>query len=567
MLQIKQNNRIRYILYFSIIIFILIIIKIFYIQVIEYKKLNKLANELWSRNLTVSADRGKIYDRNGKVIVDNITTSSLYLVPAQIQDKEKVAHDLSKILDVSYEEIYKHVSKKTSIEKVHPEGKNLNIDISNKISNLNYDGVYLLKSSKRNYKYKSTLSHIIGYTGIDNQGLSGLELKYDKYLTGINGNIKYYSDGKGKRLNLSEIYIKPIKGNDLYLTIDLDVELSLENELKNAYKKYKAESAIGIVMKAKTGEILAMSSFPSFNPNNYQKYKEEVINRNLPIFMSFEPGSTFKIVTLASAINEGIVNIFEDKYYDSGKIKVASSTLHCWKRKGHGLETYLQVVENSCNPGFVTLGQKLGKEKLFNYIDLLGFGKKTGIDLTGESTGILFQKDKIGPVELATTAFGQGISVTPIQQVTALSAIINDGKLYKPYIVSKVGNKTFSPNLKRDNIITKETSDLVKYALESVVSNCSGRNAYIENYRVGGKTGTAQKVGSNGRYMSGNYILSFIGFLSTEDPEYVIYIALDNPKGVTQYGGVVSAPIASSVLKDIISIYNIKENKERTETG
>lgn len=562
MLQIKQNNRIRYILYFSIIIFILIIIKIFYIQVIEYKKLNKLANELWSRNLTVSADRGKIYDRNGKVIVDNITTSSLYLVPAQIQDKEKVAHDLSKILDVSYEEIYKHVSKKTSIEKVHPEGKNLNIDISNKISNLNYDGVYLLKSSKRNYKYKSTLSHIIGYTGIDNQGLSGLELKYDKYLTGINGNIKYYSDGKGKRLNLSEIYIKPIKGNDLYLTIDLDVELSLENELKNAYKKYKAESAIGIVMKAKTGEILAMSSFPSFNPNNYQKYKEEVINRNLPIFMSFEPGSTFKIVTLASAINEGIVNIFEDKYYDSGKIKVASSTLHCWKRKGHGLETYLQVVENSCNPGFVTLGQKLGKEKLFNYIDLLGFGKKTGIDLTGESTGILFQKDKIGPVELATTAFGQGISVTPIQQVTALSAIINDGKLYKPYIVSKVGNKTFSPNLKRDNIITKETSDLVKYALESVVSNGSGRNAYIENYRVGGKTGTAQKVGSNGRYMSGNYILSFIGFLSTEDPEYVIYIALDNPKGVTQYGGVVSAPIASSVLKDIISIYNIKENKD-----
>ena len=560
-MQIKQNNRIKYIFYFSLLVFLLIIIKIFYIQVIDYKKLNTLANELWSRNLTVTSDRGKIYDRNGKVIVDNITTSTLYLVPNQIQDKEKVAKTLSKILNVSYEEMYKHVSKKTSMEKVHPEGKNLSATISNEINDLNYDGVYLLKTSKRYYKYNSLLSHVIGFTGIDNQGLSGLESKYDKELTGIDGNIKYYSDGKGKRLNLSEVYNKPTPGQDIYLTIDLDVQLSLENELKNAYKKYKAESAIGIVMKAKTGEILAMSSFPSFNPNKYQNYKSEVINRNLPIFSSFEPGSTFKIVTLASAINENIVNIFEDTYYDKGKIKVASSTLHCWKRSGHGKETYLQVVENSCNPGFVTLGLKLGKDKLFKYINNFGFGEKTGIDLTGEATGIMFNKDKIGPVELATTAFGQGISVTPIQQVTALSAIINDGKLYKPYIVSKVGNKSFYPTLRKKDIIKKETSDLVKYALESVVANGSGRNAYIENYRVGGKTGTAQKVGSNGRYMTGNYILSFIGFLSVDNPEYVIYIAINNPKGVTQYGGVVSAPIASSVLKDIISIYNIKENK------
>ena len=562
MLQIKQNTRIKYILLFSILIFFLIIIRVFYIQVIEYKKLNKLANDLWSRNLIVSADRGKIYDRNGKVIVDNITTSSLFLVPSQIKDKKDVSEKLSKILNISYNEMYKHVNKKTSIEKVHPEGKNLSYEISNKINDLNLDGVYMLKTSKRYYKYSSLLSHIIGYTGIDNQGLSGLELKYDKYLTGKDGSIKYYSDGKGKRLNMSEIYNKPINGKDIYLTIDLDVQLSLENELKNAYKKYKASSAIGIVMKAKTGEILAMSSFPSFNPSNYQKYKEEVINRNLPIFSSYEPGSTFKIVTLASAINEGLVNLFEDKYYDTGKIKVSSSTLHCWKRSGHGMETYLQVVENSCNPGFVTLGLKLGKEKLFNYIDMFGFGKKTGIDLTGESSGIMFNKDKIGQLELATTAFGQGISVTPIQQVTALSAIINNGNLYKPYIVSKVGDKEFYPILKKKNIIKKETSDLVKYALESVVANGSGRNAYIENYRIGGKTGTAQKVGSNGKYMSGNYILSFIGFLSVDNPEYVIYIALDNPHGVTQYGGVASAPIASSVLKDIISIYDIKESKD-----
>lgn len=560
MFQSIQNKRIRIVFVISLIVFFFVIVKIFYIQVIEYRKLNTLASELWSRNLTVQADRGKILDRNGKVIVDNVTTVGLYLVPSQILNKEEVARTLSEILGVSYEEMMKHVSKKTSIERVHPEGRNLDFEIADKISSYNYDGVYLLKESKRDYKYKNVLSHVIGYTGIDNQGLSGLELKYDKELTGKNGSIKYFSDGKGKRLSMPEIYSEPENGNDIKLTIDLDIQLSLENELSNAYTKYEAEGAIGLVMNPKTGEILAMSSYPSFEPANYKEYSTEVINRNLAIWSNFEPGSTFKIVTLAAAINEGKVNIFEDHFYDSGKVKVANSTLHCWKRKGHGDQTYVQVVENSCNPGFVSLGQKLGKELLFKYITELGFGKKTGIDLNGEGTGILFKMDKIGPVELATSAFGQGISVTPIQQVTAVSSIVNGGSLYVPYVVSEVGDRSISPTIKRRNVISKETSDVVKYALESVVANGSGRNAYIENYRVGGKTGTAQKVGSDGRYMSGNYVLSFIGFMPANDPEFVIYIALDHPKGVTQYGGVVSAPIARNVLKDIISIYDLKED-------
>lgn len=560
MFQSIQNKRIRIVFVISLIVFFFVIVKIFYIQVIEYRKLNTLASELWSRNLTVQADRGKILDRNGKVIVDNVTTVGLYLVPSQILNKEEVARTLSEILGVSYEEMMKHVSKKTSIERVHPEGRNLDFEIADKINSYNYDGVYLLKESKRDYKYKNVLSHVIGYTGIDNQGLSGLELKYDKELTGKNGSIKYFSDGKGKRLSMPEIYSEPENGNDIKLTIDLDIQLSLENELSNAYTKYEAEGAIGLVMNPKTGEILAMSSYPSFEPANYKEYSTEVINRNLAIWSNFEPGSTFKIVTLAAAINEGKVNIFEDHFYDSGKVKVANATLHCWKRKGHGDQTYVQVVENSCNPGFVSLGQKLGKELLFKYITELGFGKKTGIDLNGEGTGILFKMDKIGPVELATSAFGQGISVTPIQQVTAVSSIVNGGSLYVPYVVSEVGDRSISPTIKRRNVISKETSDVVKYALESVVANGSGRNAYIENYRVGGKTGTAQKVGSDGRYMSGNYILSFIGFMPANDPEFVIYIALDHPKGVTQYGGVVSAPIARNVLKDIISIYDLKED-------
>lgn len=560
MFQSVQNKRIRIVFIISLIVFFFVLVKIFYIQVIEYKKLNTLASELWSRELTVQADRGKILDRNGKVIVDNVTTVGLYLVPNQILNKSEVASTLANILGVSYDEMYKHVSKKTSIERVHPEGRNLDFEIADKINSYNYDGVYLLKESKRDYKYKNLLSHVIGYTGIDNQGLSGLELLYDKELTGKNGSIKYYSDGKGKRLSMPEVYSEPKSGNNIKLTIDLDIQLSLENELSNAYTKYEAEGAIGLVMNPKTGEILAMSSYPSFDPADYKEYSAEVINRNLAIWANFEPGSTFKIVTLAAAINEGKVNIFEDHYYDSGKVKVANATLHCWKRKGHGDQTYVQVVENSCNPGFVSLGQKLGKELLFKYITELGFGKKTGIDLNGEGTGILFKMDKIGPVELATTAFGQGISVTPIQQVTAVSSIVNGGTLYVPYIVSEIDSKTITPTIKRKNVITKETSDVVKYALESVVANGSGRNAYIENYRVGGKTGTAQKVGSDGRYMSGNYVLSFIGFMPANDPEFVIYIALDHPKGVTQYGGVVSAPIARNVLKDIISIYDLKED-------
>ena len=560
MFQSIQNKRIKLIFFISLLVFFLVLLKVFYIQVIEYKKLNKLANELWSRNLTVGADRGKILDRNGKVIVDNVTTVGLYLVPNQIVNKEDTARKLSSIVGNNYEEMLKHVSKKTSVERVHPEGRNLSFEIANKINDLNIDGVYLLKESKRNYIYGNILSHVIGFTGIDNQGLSGLELKYNKELTGINGSIKYYSDGKGKRLNIPEIYDEPINGKDINLTIDLDIQLSLENELSQAYKKYNADGAIGIVMNPNTAEILAMSSIPSFNPSNYKNYSEEVINRNLAIWANFEPGSTFKILTLTSAINEGIVNIFEDHYYDSGKIKVANATLHCWKHKGHGNQTYVQVVENSCNPGFVNLGLKLGKDTLFDYIDKFGFGKKTGIDLNGEGTGIIFKRDKIGPVELATTAFGQGISVTALQQVTAVSAVINGGNLYKPYIVSSVGETKYSPTLKKDNLIKKETSELVKYALESVVANGSGRNAYIENYRIGGKTGTAQKVGSDGRYMSGNYVLSFIGFMPADNPQFVVYIAIDHPKGVTQYGGVVSAPIAKNVFKDIISIYNLKED-------
>ncbi len=544
-----------------------VILKVFYIQVFQYKKLNTLANDLWSRQLPITADRGLILDRNGKVLASNITTTSLYIVPNQVKDKEAVAKDLADILGVSYEEMYRHVSKKTSIERVHPEGRQLSFEVADKINSLNYDGVYLLKESKRYYPYDNLLAHVLGYVGIDNQGLSGLELEYDKFLTGTNGAIKYYSDAKGGRLSKTEEYVEAKSGNNVTLTIDLDLQLAVERELDNTVAKYNPEHALAIAMDPNTGEVLAMASRPNYNPNSYQTYTQEVLSRNLPIWMTYEPGSTMKITTLAASLNENIVNLFEDRFYDAGHVNVDGATIHCWKAGGHGDQSYLDVVANSCNPGFVNLGLKLGKEKLFEYINNFGFGKKTGIDLNGEAKGIMFNLDRVGNVELATTAFGQGVSVTPIQQVASVSASVNGGTLYKPYIVSKVTSSNNKETLKSveatkvRTVIREDTSKLVRYALENVVAHGSGRNAYIENYRVGGKTGTAQKV-NNGSYMVGNYIVSFIGFMPADNPSIVLYVAVDNPKGIVQYGGTVAAPIAKAILESYIEIKNIPPTKE-----
>lgn len=564
------HTRIRFVFLVVLAILLSIILRVFYIQVFQYEKLSTLAESLWSRELPITADRGEILDRNGKILATNITTTSLVVIPNQIVDPERTARELSNILGSDYNDMFSHVTKKTSIERVHPEGRQLSYDIASKIDDLQLDGVYLVKESKRFYPYGSVLAHALGYVGIDNQGLSGLELYYDSYLTGANGAIKYFSDGKGNRLELTEVYEEPQDGINLQLTIDLDLQLAVERELDNVMSKYTPERALILAMNPKTGEVLAMASRPTFDSNRYQDSTSEVINRNLPIWMTYEPGSTFKIMTLAASMEEKTVNLFEDDYFDSGSIQVDSARIHCWKHGGHGAQKFLNVVENSCNPGFVVMGQKLGTETLMKYIRNFGFGSKTGIDLNGESNGILFKLEKMGPVELATTSFGQGISVTPIQQVTAVSAAVNGGNLYTPYIVksmlepeTNVIIQMNSPRFVR-KVISDESSSLVRYALESVVAHGSGRNSYIENYRIGGKTGTAQKV-QNGVYMSGNYILSFMGFMPAEDPELVLYVSVDNPKGVVQYGGTVAAPIAKSVFQSAIEIFDFKPTKDGME--
>jgi len=564
------HKRIKIVLLLIITCFMIIIGKVFYIQVIDYNKLNNLANNLWSRNLVIGANRGRILTSDNTIVADNLTTVSLVVVPNQIKNKDEVIKKLAQILNVSENKISEHVNKKSSIEIIHPEGRQLSYDIADKINELNYEGVYLLKEGKRYYPYNNLLSHSLGYVGIDNQGLSGLELKYDEYLTGKSGAIKYFSDAKGNKLDKSSIYVEPQNGLDLYLTINYNIQAAVERELNNVMNKYNADGAWAIVMNPNNGEILALSSKPDFSPTNYQAYSTETINRNLAIWSTYEPGSTFKIITLAASIEEKTVDLLNDTFHDGGSVNVEGARIKCWKSGGHGSQTYLQVVQNSCNPGFVSLGNKLGKETLFKYINDFGFGKKTGIDLNGEASGILFNLKNVGPVELATTAFGQGISVSALQQITAVSATINGGTLYKPYIVKSITEPSTGEIIKENKpqivrkVISNETSQTVRMALETVVAYGTGRNAYIEGYRIGGKTGTAQKV-NNGVYMTGNYILSFIGFLPADNPQAVVYVAVDNPKGITQYGGTVSAPIAKNIMTDIIDELKLSPSEDTLE--
>lgn len=558
--------RIRIVLIVLVSVFLVIILRVMYIQLFDYKKLKTLADDLWSRNLPIAANRGKITDRNGVVLADNITTTSLVLIPNQIVNKDDTSEKLSKILRVTKEEMDKHVKKNTSIERVHPEGRQLSYEVANKIEELNIDGVYLVKESKRYYPFGKTLSHVLGYVGIDNQGLSGIELQYDEYLTGENGAIKYFSDAKGNKLNLSDVYVKAQDGMNIELTIDYKIQASMERELDNVVDTLNPDMALAIAVDPNTGEILGMSSRPNYDPNNYKKYSIEQLSRNLPIWASYEPGSTFKIITTSAVVEEGLIDLEKDTFYDSGSVKVSGARIGCWKAGGHGHQTFLQVLENSCNPGFVKMGFDLGKETLFSYIDKFGFGEKTGIDLNGEGTGIIFGLDRVKDLELATTAFGQGVSVTPIQQTTAVSAVVNGGKLYTPYIVKSISEpqtnsiiKENKPNMVR-TVISKKTSEKMRYALESVVARGGGKYAYIDGYRIGGKTGTAQKV-KDGKYLVNNYIMSFMSVIPANDPKAILYVAIDNPKRTALLSSYTTAPVARKILLDIIDALDIQKQK------
>ncbi|SDL76973.1 stage V sporulation protein D [Sediminibacillus halophilus] len=566
---VTMRKRLVTVFLLGILVFGIIDIRLGYVQFVLGDWLTGEAKELWSRDIIFEPERGEILDKNGEVLAENVSAPTVMLVPRQIKDPEDTADSLAKILNMDKEKAYQEVTKNENIVRVHPEGRKISEEKADAIRALGMEGVYIAEDSKRHYPKGSYLSHVLGFSGIDNQGLMGLEQYYNEQLSGEKGSLSYFSDAKGQRMaDLADVYNPPVDGNSLKLTIDSRVQTIMERELDLAVSKYNPDGAIAIAVDPNTGGVLGMSSRPTFDPEHYQDYDSSVYNKNLPIWSTYEPGSTFKIITLAAALEENAVDLYEEEFHDDGSIEVGGATLHCWKSGGHGHQTFLEVVQNSCNPGFVTLGERLGKEKLFSYIDDFGFGKKTGIDLQGEGTGILFKPENIGPVELATTAFGQGVSVTPIQQVMAVAAAVNGGYLYEPYIAqewldpktNKVIEKT-EPTL-RNRVISNETSKEIRDALESVVAKGTGRGAYVEGYRVGGKTGTAQKVGKDGKYMSNNHIVSFMGFAPADDPEIVVYVAIDNPKDTVQFGGVVAAPIVGSIIGDSLRALGVKKRAD-----
>ena len=565
------RKRIVTVFFIALSILSVILIRLMYVQFIKGPDLTEQAEMSWTRDVKYEAERGKILDHKGEVLVDNISAPTVMVVPRQVENKQETAKILADILKIDETVMLGYLEQNTSIVRFS-EGRKLTNQQAQAIQNQNLAGVYLAEDSKRHYPYDTLLAHVLGFSGIDNQGLVGLELFHNQKLTGTPGRLSFFSDAKGGRLpNLSDTYQEPVDGNDLKLTIDLDVQTIMERELDIAEATYQPDGAWALAVNPKTGAILGMASRPTFHPSEYQKFDPEIYNRNYPIWSTYEPGSTFKIITMAAALEEKVVDLETDHYHDKGYIEVGGARLRCWKHGGHGTQTYLEVAQHSCNPGFVDLGQRLGVDRLFDYIDAFGFGEKTNVDLAGEASGILFARENVGPVELGTTSFGQGVSVTPIQQVMAVSAAVNGGKLYQPYVVdswldSRTGEviEQIEPVLKQQ-VISEQTSVELREALESVVALGTGRNAYVEGYRVGGKTGTAQKVGSDGRYLTNNHIVAFIGFAPADDPEIVVYVAIDNPKNTVQFGGVVAAPVVGNIIDDSLQAMGVERRKEGLE--
>ena len=569
MLSTRIKKRIDKIVIGGTVIFALIIGKLAYVQILDRETLFSKAQDLWERDFPVSGLRGNVLDINGEVLATDIPSTSVMVVPAQITDPDSTAQQLADILETEKENIYKQITRKVSTQRIVPYGRLISNEQAKAIDHLDLTGVYLVQDSLRYYPNGAYLAQVLGFTGVDNQGLAGLELQYEEILKANKGSMKIPFDAKGHPVKIySERYEAPGQGMDVMLTIDTRIQSILERELNNAMERYNPDSAWGLAMNPNTGEILAMVSKPDFDPNHYQDYDESVYNRNLPVWMSYEPGSTFKTVTFSAGLEEGLFDMEHDGYYDRGYEIVEGARLKSWKAGGHGQQTYMQCLQNSSNPCFVHIAQMLGGDNLSKYLDAFGFGQKTGVDLPGEAKGILFNTDDWGLLEQSTTGFGQGISVTAIQLVTAFCAIVNGGTLYQPYITKAILHPTtkdpiveVKPNAVRQ-VISEDTSFKMRYALESVVALGGAKGAYIDGYKIGGKTGTAQKA-KDGAYLSGEYILSTIAAAPIDDPQIVVYIALDAPKSNIQYGGTVVSPIVRNVLEDVLTLYEVKRTDDQ----
>jgi len=551
---VEVRKRITIIFFALFFVFFLLVLRLAYLQIIKGTWYQQKALENRIREIVVEPKRGDIYDRNGNELAVSINADACYAVPAEVkkaENVEEVARELAEILDMDQKKVYQLITQDQ--HSVWLKFKLTEEEVK-KLREKNFPGIGIIPKPQRFYPKGNLASHVLGFAGDYNQGLEGIEVAFEEELAGINGYLLVEYDAAGHEIPEStKKYIEPEQGLSVVLTIDQTIQYIAERELDKIMQKYSPESATIIVMDPKTGEILAMANRPDFNPNEFHKYEADV-RRNGAVSNSYEPGSTFKIVTLAAALEEGLTNP-EERFNDPGFIEVDGERIHCWVHGGHGNQSLAEVVQNSCNPGFITLGMRLGTERLYKYIKGFGFGNTLGIELPGEATGIIVPEDQVKPVDLATISMGQTNSVTPLQMVTALSAVVNGGKLMKPYIVKELRNKdgevvkTYKPQVIRQ-VISEETSKIERELLENVVTHGSGRNAYIEGYSVGGKTGTAQKPAPGGGYSSNEYIASFLGFAPVDDPRLVCLVVVDSPKGYPYYGGTVAAPAFKEVVGD-----------------
>jgi stage V sporulation protein D (sporulation-specific penicillin-binding protein) len=508
------------------------------------------------RDIPVEAKRGTIYDRSGKEMAVSINTESVYAIPAEISNKEQAASQLASILNLEYEKVLKKVKQRSAFVWLE---RKIDSEKAQQIKAMNIPGVGLTQESKRYYPHNVLAAHVLGFSGIDSQGLDGVESTFDTYLKGKKGQIVIEYDASGREIpNATHKFNPPQDGDNVYLTIDQVVQFIIERELDRVMQETQAKAATIVAMNPKTGEILGLANRPTYDPNHYGDFSPNLW-RNIALSNSYEPGSTFKIVTAAAGLQEKAVRQ-TDSFYDPGYAEVQGRHIRCWKAGGHGSQTFLEVVKNSCNPGFIAVGLRLGKDVFYNYLEAFGFGKHTDIELPGEAKGILIAREQAKPINIATMSMGQSVAVTPIQLLSALSAVANDGVLVKPQIVreirSKDGNlvKTSQPEVVRQ-VVSQETAQELKGILEQVVADGSGRNAYISGYRIAGKTGTAQKVGAGG-YEQGRYIASFGGFAPANDPSIALLVIIDEPQGL-YYGGQIAAPVFGQVMKDVLQYLKI----------
>lgn len=550
-LGINLRRRVVFLFFITLFVSLSLVGRLGWLQFVRGEELRTRALDLRMREVPVEAKRGIISDRNGRELALSVNVESVYATPLQVKNPGETAKKLAEVLEIAPEEILEKLQRASAFEWIK---RKVDGDKAKRIRALGLKGIYLTMESQRFYPKKNLASHVLGIAGIDSQGLEGLEVVYDQELKGIPGKIIVEYDARGREMPQAiQRYVPPADGNNLVLTLDEVIQYIAERDLEKAMVSTQSKQGAVIVLDPKTGEILALANRPDYDPNRYNDFPTKN-RRNFSISDTYPPGSTFKVVTAAAALEEGVTSL-QDRYYCGGEIKVGSETIHCWKAEGHGSESFLEVIQNSCNVGFVNAGLRLGKDRFYKYVDAFGLTRPTGIDLPGEAKGIMLSPERMKTIDLAVMSFGQTLTVTPIQLVTAAAAVANGGVLMQPHLVREIRRPDGSlvreiPPVEVRRVLSPQTARDLRYAMEQVVAKGTGKAAYLADYSVAGKTGTAQKV--VGRSIaSDKYIASFVGFAPADDPRVAVLVILDEPVG-DYYGGQIAAPLFASVVEDVL---------------